>query len=142
MFVLDAQGKKVFEGPVGTDAEQKVLPRDVAQKLAYTIQLEERRESPANAAQEALNRVLPKVELSEVSLKRAFEQLRELSSANLVVNWKALKVAGVDAEEPVSLSLADVRLSTALNTLLSLAGDEKVRLAFSVEGEVILVTVK
>jgi hypothetical protein len=59
-----------------------------------------------------------------------------------VVNWKALKQAGVNADEPVTLQLRDVRLSSVLSTLLSLASDDKATLGYTVDGEVILISVK
>lgn len=140
--VLDSAGKTVFEGPVGTEVERQALPADIAKKLTLTLRLEAGREAQTAGPQDQLARVLPLVEWKELPLRRAFDQLRQETGANLVVNWKALKQAGINADEPISLSLKEVRLSTVLTTLLSLAGDDEARLGFSVEGEVILISVR
>ena len=142
LTVTNASGKILFEGPVDTADQRKVLPVELAGKLEVILNTETSRAPQPVSAQDILSRPLPRLELVDVPFMRACDQLRDLWGVNLVVNSKALKQAGVSADEPISLSLRDVRLSTALSTLLSLAGNEKARLGYTVDGEVILISVK
>jgi serine protease Do len=142
LTVTGPEGKILFEGPVDTAEQRKSLPPEIASKLKVIVDAEANRSVQPVAAKDLLGRTLARLEFVEAPLAEAVQELRKLSGANLVVNWKALKQAGVSADEPITLSLRDVRLSTALSMLLSLAESEKGRLAYSVEGEAILISVK
>ena len=142
LTVTGPEGKILFEGPVDTAEQRKSLPLEIAGKLEVIVDTEASRSVQPIAAKDLLGRALSKLEFVEAPLAEAVEELRKLSGANLVVNWKALKQAGVSADEPITLSLRDVRISTALSMLLSLAESEKGRLAYTVEGEAILISVK
>jgi hypothetical protein len=72
----------------------------------------------AAPAAENASRRLDEVDLSRGTLEGAFDVLRELTHANIVVRWPALEAAGVDRTTPVKLRLWDVRLGVAINVLL------------------------
>ncbi|MDB5295243.1 MAG: hypothetical protein JWO31_1226, partial [Phycisphaerales bacterium] len=90
-------------------------------------------------AKSALNRKLPDVKLQNVGLNDAMEFVRDVSGANLVIDWKALEAAGVNRDTPVNLRLYGVTLRKVITTVLSEAGGGTA-LAFTVEDDVITVT--
>src|SRR3982751_5490021 len=49
-------------------------------------------------ANQALNRLLPEVKFQGQTLKDCIDFLRDISGANLHVNWRALEAAGVGAD--------------------------------------------
>jgi hypothetical protein len=70
-------------------------------------------------------RVLDQVELNATPFREAVERLREQTGANLFVSWNVLKRAGVGADTPVDVDLADVTLGRALDLILAdVAGGE------------------
>ncbi|HEY4328348.1 MAG TPA: hypothetical protein VGN88_01330, partial [Phycisphaerae bacterium] len=51
--------------------------------------------APANSRQ-ALNQVVHELDVDGVSVGKVLDYLRNVSGANIVVNWKSLEAAGVD----------------------------------------------
>lgn len=135
----DREGKVLFEGPVTDEQRQKLEPR-LAMKVA--LMLKGYIGAPAEDATDSnalLEKVLPRFSASGGSLKKVIDELRQATGANIVVDWKSLARSGIAADEPLELDLHDVRLRTVLKTLLSLAGNEKGRLQYTVEDGVILI---
>ena len=48
--------------------------------------------------------------------------LRDVSGANIFVNWKSLEGAGVDRNAPVTAKLRNVKFSKALSIILDSVG--------------------
>ena len=96
-------------------------------------------QGPRNAAEMrlVLARTLPNVELDEVALDDALDFLRDVTAANIVVDWDELELMGVDRSTPVSLRLGQVRVRQLLTLMLQQAGDG---LAFYAEDNVVYVT--
>ena len=69
-----------------------------------------------------LARTLPEMNFDGVALADAVDFLRDITAANIVVNWRALEGAGVTRETVVNLKLRSVSLRKALSLLLSEAG--------------------
>lgn len=90
-------------------------------------------------AKAALSRRLPDVKLQNVSLSDAIEFLRDVSGANVVVNWRALEASGVTKETPVNVRLNGVSLRKVLSTVLNEAG-AGTALTYIVDEDVIEVT--
>lgn len=90
-------------------------------------------------AKAALNRRLPDVKLLNVGLADAIDFVRDVSGANVVVNWRALADAGVTRDTPVNVRLNAVTLRKVLTTVLSEAG-AGTALAFTLDDDVIEVT--
>jgi hypothetical protein len=101
--------------------------------------------TPAHAqsttTRRVLNRTLPEMKFTGVGLGEAIEFLRDVSGANIHVNWKALEENNVTADTSVNLRLRSVSLRKVLSLLLSEAGGGDA-LAFYVDDGVIEITTK
>jgi hypothetical protein len=75
-----------------------------------------------------------------VPLSDAVEFLRDVTSTNLFVNWKALEAAGVDRNTVVTARLRDVKFAKALKTILNDAGGGTVKLNYEVDDGVITIS--
>src|ERR1051325_6984805 len=80
--------------------------------------VEGEKSSRDTAAQAILDSRLPEVRLDQTGFNDAIQFLRDVTSANITVNWKAVESAGIPENAPVSARLRDVKLSTALTTIL------------------------
>jgi hypothetical protein len=94
-----------------------------------------------NTTRRVLSRTLPEMKLTGVSFGEAVDFLRDVSGANIHVNWKALEEQNVTADTQVNLRLRSVSLRKVLNLLLSEAGGGEA-LAFYVDAGVIEITTK
>jgi hypothetical protein len=77
-----------------------------------------------------LERPLPAVNFEKVALTDAIDFLRDVSDVNLFVNWRALKAAGVDRQQPVSVRLRNVKFSKVLSLILNEAAGKEGLLAW------------
>jgi hypothetical protein len=79
--------------------------------------------SPQDAAARvtgaSLNRTLPEMKFDGVALADAVDFLRDITSANIVVNWRALEAAGVTRDTVINLRLRNVSLRKALTLICS-----------------------
>jgi hypothetical protein len=73
----------------------------------------------ARTTRASLNRSLPEMKFDGVALVDAIDFIRDITDANIVVNWKALEGAGVNKDTVVNLKLRNVTLKKALSRLLS-----------------------
>ena len=67
----------------------------------------------------SLNRTLPEMKFDGVALADAVDFLRDITSANIVVNWRALEAAGVTRDTVINLKLRNVSLRKALTLICS-----------------------
>jgi len=95
--------------------------------------------SGAVATRRALTTIVPSVNLNGASLADAMEFLRDVSGANLHVNWRALEAAGIAKDTPLNIRLRDVRMEKVLRTLL-VEASPSVPLTYYAEEGVIEVT--
>jgi hypothetical protein len=86
-----------------------------------------------------LNTTLPEVNFNGVGLTDAIDFLRDVSGANIAVNWKALEEAGVAKDTPVNVRLRRVSLRKAMETVLSEVGGGD-KLAYDTDQNVIEIT--
>jgi uncharacterized membrane protein YgcG len=70
----------------------------------------------------SLNATLPDVKFQGATLKDAFEFLRDVSGANIHVNWRALEAAGVSPDTLLNVRLKGVPLRKVLNVILAESG--------------------
>jgi len=96
--------------------------------------------SAANAQTRAqLDRVLPAVNFTNVTLKDAIDFLRDVSGSNIHVNWKAIEAAGITQDTAINIKLRQVSLRKVLALLLSEASGG-VGLTFYIDDGVIEIT--
>jgi general secretion pathway protein D len=101
----------------------------------------ERGDNAADAAVVAqLERKLPEVRFDNVGFSDVLDFLRDVTSANIFVNWRALETAGIDRNAPVTARLRDVKFSKALETILRDVGGGNVRLGYTVDEGVISIS--
>ena len=87
-----------------------------------------------------LARKLPELKLTGVSLADAIDFMRDVSGANIHVNWRALETVSVTRDTQVNLNMRNVSLRKALNMLLSEAGGGEAQIAWTVDEGVIEIT--
>jgi len=89
-----------------------------------------------------LERKLPEVNFDGVGLSDVMDFLRDVSGANLVVEWGHLAAAGVDKNAPVTLRVKNVKFGRVLDLLLSSAGGGSVPLGYTIEEDIIRVSTR
>lgn len=79
--------------------------------------------SPAARADRAINQALsshlPELKFQGVSFGDALDFMRDVSGANITVNWKALEAAGITKDNPINLHLTGISLRKALDMVLT-----------------------
>jgi hypothetical protein len=91
-------------------------------------------------AWESLDRAIPVFKANALSLRDIVDFLRDVSGANIFVNWRALEAAGVDRNAPLTLNVGQTPLSEALDKLLAQAGGEDAKLGYAVRAGVIVIS--
>jgi len=98
---------------------------------------QERERARANkAAKAALQMRIANLDLMDSSLKDAIQFLRDVSGANIHVNWRALERVGVD-QARLNLHMHDISLEKALNLILSDSSTDVHELAWGLDSGVI-----
>src|SRR5947199_6232758 len=90
-------------------------------------------------AKASLDRVLPAINFTNVTLRDAIDFLRDVSGANMHANWKAIEAAGVTGDTTINVKLRSVTLRKVLGLVLSEASGG-VGLTFYVDDGVIEIT--
>jgi general secretion pathway protein D len=105
---------------------------------SVAVERGERAEDQAVVAQ--LEHKLPEVRFDNVGFADVIDFLRDVSSANIFVNWRALETAGIDRNAPVTARLRDVKFSKALETILRDVGGGTVKLGYTIDEGVITIS--
>lgn len=92
------------------------------------------------AARRALDTILPDVKLQGATLKDSFEFLRDVTGANIHVNWKALEAAGINGDMQINIRLKDVTLRKVMRVILAEASAGGVNLNYYSDEGVIEIT--
>ncbi len=79
-----------------------------------------------------LQKTLPEVNVSAIPFSDVVDFLRDVTGANIVVNWRAFEAVGVDRNTPITLRLKDITFEQVLMHLLRDAGGGTAKLAFAV----------
>lgn len=95
---------------------------------------------PDKAIRSALETEIKILALKRHELGDVFDYLRDLSGANIFVNWNSLKSAGVMPDVPVHLEGQKITLQEALIKILADVEKDKGALQFVVENGVIVVS--
>ena len=96
----------------------------------------------ANAqARVSLDRQLPAINFANVAMRDAIDFLRDVSGANIHVNWRAIEASGIGPDTVINIKLRQVPLRKVLRLLLSeAAGGES--LAFYLDDGVVEITTR
>ncbi len=106
---------------------------------------EERGENTEDAAIQAqLDRKLPELHFNANSFADVIEFLRDVTGANIYVDWPALERASISRDAPVTARLRDIKFSKALELIFkSVEGEEDDRkLGYSVDEGVITISTR
>ena len=103
--------------------------------------LEERHGGSETLEQQALlDRQLPEIRFDEAPLAEVIEFMRDVTGANLFVNWGTLEASGIQRSSPVTARLRNVKFSKVLSTVLAGAGGTSAKLKYAVDDGVITVS--
>jgi general secretion pathway protein D len=83
---------------------------------------------------------LPEVKFEAAAFEEVVNFLRDVTGANIFVNWRALEGAGIDRSAPVTARLRDVKFAKALDTILADVGGGTVTLSYTVDEGVITIS--
>ncbi|HTL30544.1 MAG TPA: M56 family metallopeptidase, partial [Tepidisphaeraceae bacterium] len=89
----------------------------------------------------ALARTLPQVNFDKVALGDVIDFLRDITTTNIVVDWKALESVKITRDSPVTVRVREVSFQKALQLVLDSVGDDRKRLGFTVDDNVIQIGV-
>jgi hypothetical protein len=102
------------------------------------------KKQPATAADRAvqtqLGRVLPEVSFDKVPLSDVVDFLRDVTGADVFLNWKALEDARIDRDTPVTIRLRDATFAKALDAILKAVGGRATKLGYAVQDGVISIS--
>lgn len=92
------------------------------------------------AMQERINRALPHLHFDQVSFRDVIDFLRDVSGFEIIVDWKAIKAAGVDPDVPITTDTNNITFADALATVLASAGAHRAKLGYRLDQDVITVS--
>lgn len=92
-------------------------------------------------AKSALNAVLPDIRFDSVSLNDAVEFIRDVSGANIHINWRAIEEIGIGKDTVINVRLRSVPMRKVMQLVLSEAGRGGL-LTYFVDSNVIEVTTR
>ena len=99
-------------------------------------------ETPEDRAVEAqLARPIPELNFDAVPFAEVVDFLRDVSGANVFVEWTALEAAGVDRSSPVTVRVKNVKFSQALDMVLK-SGGKGVPLGYGLKGGVLRISTR
>ncbi|HVS72584.1 MAG TPA: hypothetical protein VHQ47_15110 [Phycisphaerae bacterium] len=88
------------------------------------------------ALRKQLESRIPQISFDKQPLDAVLGFLRDTAKINILVNWPALRSAGIDKNTPITLHLSAVRLDMILDAVLQ-AANSNTRLQFAVNDNVI-----
>jgi hypothetical protein len=89
----------------------------------------------------ALSKKIPEIRFAQLPLADAIDYLRDVTGANIHVNWRAIELINVTRQTPVSVTLTDVPMRRVLKSVLDETGGGEL-LTWYVEEGVIEITTK
>jgi tetratricopeptide (TPR) repeat protein len=99
--------------------------------------------TPEDAAQQAalaqLERKLPEAHFENIGFADTVDFFRDITSADIAVDWNSLESAGISRDQPVSANMKDIKFATALDLILrDLGGKHPV--GYTVDEGVIMIS--
>jgi type II secretory pathway component GspD/PulD (secretin)/tetratricopeptide (TPR) repeat protein len=153
-FALDRQYTEMRLRKIGDQlnrAQEEMIPYDdilryptdwpeISQTRDQTVAAERSSSRGEQQALAQLDRQLPALQFDAVGFSDVIDFLRDVSGANIFVNWKSLEAAGIDRNTPVSASLRNVKFSKALNVILDSVGGGQTKLGYTIDEGVITIS--
>jgi hypothetical protein len=93
-------------------------PGQMQPSVARTVVSDEQIEAANRAALASLHKNIPEAKFDKVSFSDVVGFFRDITGANIAVNWKALEQIGVDKNSPITLRMKDASFETVLNATL------------------------
>ena len=87
-----------------------------------------------------LEQKLPEVNFEAIPFADVIDFLRDITKANIFVNWKVLEAAGIDKNAPVTLRLKDVAFAKVLDLVLNSVGGADRNLGYTTDQGVISIS--
>lgn len=133
------------------NAEEKLIPYDdilryptdwpdISSTRDQTVAQEHAGEREDRATQAQLDRSLPELSFEGVGFGDVVDFLRDVSGANIFVNWKTLEAANIDRTAPVTLKLRNVKFAKALNLILENVSGGATKLGYTIDDGVITIS--
>jgi type II secretory pathway component GspD/PulD (secretin)/tetratricopeptide (TPR) repeat protein len=113
---------------------------DISATRDQTVQQERGEGKEDRAVQAQLDRQLPELQFDGVGFADVIDFLRDVSGANVFVNWKSLEGAGIDRNAPVTAKLRNVKFSKALGVILDSVGGGATKLGYTIDDGVITIS--
>lgn len=139
----DKNGKVLFNGPVDTEEQRQQIEPRLAAELQLMLNrvegAEPSREVSVDAAA-ALEMTVREFHADAETFKQLLDRFSRETGVNIVVDQKAVAAAGVEADEPLTFAMRNVRARSVLKAILSLAGGENGRLTHKIEEDVVFIT--
>jgi hypothetical protein len=104
---------------------------------ATTAEVAANRDSGMRAV---LEKKLPEVRFDKNGFGDVIDFLRDVSGANISVDWKVLEKEGIKKNKPVSARLRNISLGKCLQVILDDVGGGKVKLKYAVDRDVITIS--
>jgi beta-lactamase regulating signal transducer with metallopeptidase domain len=101
---------------------------------------EESRKRTDEALQNKLDRMIPEMNLDAQRFSDVIDFLRDLSGANIFVNWKSLEAAGVERDTPVTARFRNIRFGKLLSIVLDAVSGGQQKLAYAKDEGVITIS--
>ena len=86
---------------------------------------------------EQLDRKLPEVNFKDNRFEDVIDFLRDVTGANIFVNWRALELAGIPKDTKLTVQIKDVKFEKALRMILDRLGGRKMTVNYVVDEGVI-----
>jgi len=96
--------------------------------------------SPAADVGPILTRIIPELDLDNVTREEAFELIQEKLRVSLVVRWDGFHFVGVEKTARVTLHLRKMSLSGAIAKLLNPAGLDPPAISYHIEAKVLFIS--
>jgi hypothetical protein len=131
------------EGKLGYTVVGRVMVISTADGMkaaADAVRAVEAKAHPGEAKQLLEQRVLPEVNFDATPLTDAIDFLRDVSGAEILVDWTRLEAAGAKRDTPVSIRLVKIPIGQALALILREASGKGKPLDFAAKGKVITIS--
>jgi len=109
--------------PTKPSAKESAAPRGLTLRQIYTARI-------------------PEVRMDGVPLTDAIDFIRDITGANIHVNWTALEATGVGRDAVVTTRLRNVPVKKALSVILAQASGDATRLAYYSDDGIIEITTR